>query len=113
MQLDDVGMVLQTVRISMGQQWRVTYQLAQNVDLIDESLVVLYTSLLNYLDGKLLIRSPVLRQVHLSEGSISQFLLEVIDLLDLALVSISKHILWSFLFLSFDHKFLVYTQKLI
>lgn len=95
MQLDDVGVV----------------QFAENVNLVDESFVVLYTSLLNHLNCELLVGGPVLRQVHLSEGSIGQLLLEVIHFLNFTFIGIYKHILRSFLFLAFNHELVVFTRN--
>jgi len=65
-----------------------SYKFPQNVDLIDEGLVVLDTLFLNDLDGHIVRVFSVLRQVHLPECSICQFLREVIHFLDLSLVSL-------------------------
>ena len=61
-----------------------TYKDLEDVDLVDESGVVLDFLLLNRLDSELLLGLSVLSQVDNTESTIGQLLLERVNILNVA-----------------------------
>ena len=67
-----------------------TYQHFEDVDFVNEGCVVLHLLLLDCLDGKLLPTFPVLCKVDDSKATVSELLLEGIDLLDVPLCGVDE-----------------------
>ena len=68
------------------------YQDFENIDFVDEGGVVFDLSLLNGFDREKLLALSVLGEVDHAEASIGQLFIEVVLLLNVALVGVNEHL---------------------